>query len=60
MRSESRCALIEVFGSDVHELLYREVSIIAPLLVCMGSGSAFLGPLYVLLQALYISLAPVR
>jgi hypothetical protein len=55
---ESRCALIKSVRSDVHESLYRPVSILAPLLLCIGRGSFSLGSLYALLQDRYFFLAP--
>jgi hypothetical protein len=53
--SESRCALTNGVGFVCHDPL---VSILAPLLLCMGRGSVFLGTLYALLQARYLSHAP--
>jgi hypothetical protein len=35
------------------------VSILTPLLLFMGRGSVFPGPLYALLQARYLSVAPI-
>jgi hypothetical protein len=60
VRSKSCCVLIERVGGDVLGRLFQDppVSIIAPLLLCMGRGSIFLGPLYAPLQTRYFSLAP--
>jgi hypothetical protein len=55
VRSGSCCAFIKGFGYIFHDPL---ISNLAPLLLCMGRGSIFLGPLHALLQAQYLSLAP--
>jgi len=49
------CEPFTVTDSFFHD---PPVSILAPLLLCMGRVSIFLGPLYALLQARYLPLAP--
>jgi hypothetical protein len=53
VRSENHCALIKDYW-NVHD---PPVSIFAPLLLCTRTGLGFIGPLYVLLQARYLTLA---
>jgi RNA recognition motif-containing protein len=58
VRSESHRALIKCVGSDVRGFIFRDplVSILAPLLLCVGRGPVFLRLLYALLQAKYLFL----